>query len=54
MLVLPRKENETLFIGDNVVVTVAGIGSGKVRLGVVAPPSVPAMRSGTYRTAARP
>ena len=37
MLVLSRKAGERIYIGDDIVVTVIASGSGKVRLGVVAP-----------------
>ena len=44
MLVLTRKEGESIVIGDNIVVTVVEIRGGKVRLGIVAPQDVPAHR----------
>jgi carbon storage regulator len=37
MLVLTRRQYETLMIGDNVTVTVLDIQGGRVRLGVNAP-----------------
>lgn len=40
MLVLSRKKNETICIGDNIEVTVVEIGPGKVRLGIKAPKDV--------------
>ena len=40
MLVLSRKLNETLLIGDHITVTVVRIRSGEVRLGVEAPDGV--------------
>ena len=40
MLVLSRKKNETIHIGDNIQVTVVEIAPGKVRLGIKAPPDV--------------
>lgn len=40
MLVLTRKKNEKIRIGDNVVVTVIDIGGGRVKLGVEAPKEV--------------
>ena len=40
MLVLTRKENEEILIGDGVRIVVVEIFGNKVRLGVVAPKSV--------------
>jgi len=40
MLVLSRKHNEKVLIGDNIVVTVIEIRGDKVRLGFTAPPEV--------------
>jgi carbon storage regulator len=37
MLILTRRQAETLMIGDNVTVTVLEIKGGRVRLGVNAP-----------------
>lgn len=37
MLILSRRPNEALFIGDNIVVTVLGIKGQQVRLGITAP-----------------
>lgn len=40
MLVLSRKQNERIRIGDNIVVTVVRLSGDKVRLGVTAPDTV--------------
>jgi carbon storage regulator len=40
MLILSRRPNETLMIGDNVTVTVLGIKGTQVRLGITAPRDV--------------
>lgn len=40
MLVVTRKINESIFIGDDVVVVVFGIKGNQVRIGVKAPPHV--------------
>ena len=40
MLVLTRREGETILIGDNVCVTVLGIKGNQVRIGIDAPREV--------------
>lgn len=40
MLVLSRKKNESIVIGENVVVTVIEVRGDKVRLGIDAPKDV--------------
>lgn len=40
MLVLSRKCNEQIVIGDDIVVTVVAIRGGTVRIGIEAPPHV--------------
>jgi carbon storage regulator CsrA len=37
MLVLSRKQNEEIIIGDNVCIKVVGVFGSKVRLGISAP-----------------
>lgn len=44
MLVLTRKTSQKLQIGDNVTVEILEVRGGAVRLGIVAPPSVPVLR----------
>jgi len=44
-LTLTRAINEAILIGDLTTVTVTRIGNGRVRLNVVAPPSVRVMRT---------
>lgn len=44
MLVLSRYEDESIVIGDDIVVTVVEIRGGKVRLGIEAPRDVPVDR----------
>jgi carbon storage regulator len=44
MLVLSRKRNEQIVIGENIVVTVVDVRGDKVRLGVDAPQDVPIHR----------
>jgi carbon storage regulator len=40
MLILSRRPNESLRIGNNVVVTVVGFNGNQIRLGISAPPNV--------------
>ena len=44
MLVLSRKHNESIIIGDDITVMVVDIRGDKVRLGVEAPKEVPVHR----------
>lgn len=49
MLVLSRKINESIVIGDDVVVTIVDIRGDKVRLGITAPRDVPVHREEVYQ-----
>ncbi len=40
MLVLSRRMGETIKVGEGIEITVVGIKSGRVRLGVTAPPEI--------------
>jgi len=44
MLVLSRKENERIRLGDSIVVTVVRLSGDKVRLGIEAPANVVVLR----------
>ena len=44
MLVLSRKQNERIRVGESVVLTVVRVGGDKVRLGIEAPPSMRVLR----------
>jgi carbon storage regulator len=44
MLVLTRKENERIRLGDSIVLTVVRVSGDKVRLGIEAPASVVVLR----------
>lgn len=48
MLILTRKINETLMIGDDVTVTLLGVRGGQVRLGISAPKEVTVHREEIY------
>lgn len=45
MLVLSRKENQRIQIGDDIVLTVVQVKGGIVRLGIEAPAEVPVLRT---------
>ena len=44
MLVLTRKENESIVIGEDIEVRIARIQGNKVRIGVTAPKHIPVYR----------
>ncbi|MDA0587363.1 MAG: carbon storage regulator CsrA [Planctomycetota bacterium] len=48
MLVLSRQRDESIIIGDNIVITVVDIRGDKVRLGIDAPKEVPVHRQEVY------
>jgi carbon storage regulator len=48
MSVLSRKQMESIFINDNVVVTVPSIQGDRVRLGIEAPREMPVHRREVY------
>jgi len=48
MLVLSRKLNQTIRIGDEVCITVVSLEPGAVKLGIQAPPHVPVHRGEVY------
>lgn len=45
MLVLTRKLNERIVIGDQIRITVVGVRGNHVRLGIEAPPEVTVLRA---------
>lgn len=49
MLVLQRRVDEAIHIGDDVRIVVVGIRDGKVRLRVEAPRGIPVHRDEIYR-----
>jgi len=48
MLVLSRHRDESIMIGDDIVVTIVDIRGDKVRLGIDAPTSIPVHRREVY------
>ncbi len=49
MLILTRKENESLFIGDDIEVTVLAIKGNQIRIGIKAPKDIDVHREEVYR-----
>lgn len=50
MLVVSRKKDESIIIGDNIKVTVVEISKDRIRIGVDAPENVKIVRSELYDT----
>ena len=53
MLVLSRQRDESIMIGDNIVVTIVDIRGDKVRLGIDAPTEIPVHRQEVYEAIQR-
>ena len=53
MLVLSRQRDESIIIGDNIVVTIVDIRGDKVRLGIDAPTEIPVHRREIYEAIQR-
>ena len=53
MLVLSRQRDESIIIGDNVVVTIVDVRGDKVRLGIEAPIEIPVHRQEVYEAIQR-
>ena len=49
MLVLSRKQNQSLVIGDNIVVTVLSIEHEQIRLGIEAPREISIIRQELFQ-----
>lgn len=49
MLILTRRIGETLCVGDEVTLTVLGVKGNQVRIGIVAPQSVPVHREEIFQ-----
>ncbi len=48
MLVLTRKSNQSIMIGDDIEVTVLSVMGEKVRIGIQAPREIPVFRTEVY------
>ena len=53
MLVLSRQRDESIIIGDNIVVTIVDIRGDKVRLGIQAPTEIPVHRREVFEAIQR-
>ncbi|MEC8554750.1 MAG: carbon storage regulator CsrA [Planctomycetota bacterium] len=53
MLVLSRHRDESIMIGDDVVITIVDIRGDKVRLGIEAPQDIPVHRQEVYEAIRR-
>ncbi|MEK7080656.1 MAG: carbon storage regulator CsrA [Patescibacteria group bacterium] len=53
MLVLSRQRDESIIIGDDIVVTIVDIRGDKVRLGIQAPTEVPVHRREVFEAIQR-
>lgn len=53
MLVLSRKKNESIIIGDNITIAVVEIKGDKVRLGINAPRDISVHRNEVYEAIRR-
>jgi carbon storage regulator len=54
MLVLARKLNETIKIGDNIFIKIVSLEPDRVKLGVIAPDHVPVFRTELLKENERP
>jgi len=50
MLVLSRKLNEAIMIGDNIKITIIDLDKGRVRLGIEADRNIPVHRIEVYKS----
>jgi len=53
MLVLSRQRDQSIIIGDDVVVTIVDVRGDKVRLGIEAPTEIPVHRREVYEAIQR-
>jgi carbon storage regulator len=48
MLILTRRTGQTIYVGDEITITVLGVRGNQVRLGVNAPKALPVHREEIY------
>lgn len=48
MLILTRRSGESIMIGDEITLTIAGVFGNQVRVGIEAPKSIPIHREEIY------
>ena len=53
MLVLSRKAEESMYIGDDIKITVLDIRGGQVRIGITAPQDIKIHREEVYQRSAQ-
>jgi carbon storage regulator len=53
MLVLSRRKDESIMIGDDVEITIVDVRGDKVRLGIAAPKEIPVHRKEVYEAIQR-
>lgn len=53
MLVLSRQRDESIMIGENIILTIVDIRGDKVRLGIDAPSEIPVHRREVYEAIQR-
>ena len=53
MLVLSRRKDESIIVGDNIEVKIIGVRGKKVRLGITAPRTIPVHRKEIYEAIKR-
>lgn len=53
MLVLSRYKDQSIYIGDDIVITVVDVRGDRIRIGIEAPPNVPVHRQEIYEAIKR-
>lgn len=53
MLVLSRQRDQSIIIGDNIVITIVDVRGDKVKLGIEAPREIPVHRQEVYEAIQR-